>query len=91
MPLWAARLIERHADELLLRSEGATLQRWLAALPPGSIDARPRLLITQTRFGRLEEVEDLLDAAERALAPTADEPYEPSAGRASAGWRTCPR
>jgi LuxR family maltose regulon positive regulatory protein len=79
--LWAARLIERHADELLLRSEGATLQRWLAALPPGSIDARPRLLITQTRFAGLEEVEDLLDAAERALAPTADEPYEPSAGR----------
>ena len=28
----AARLIERHADELLLRSEGATLERWLA--PP---------------------------------------------------------
>jgi LuxR family transcriptional regulator, maltose regulon positive regulatory protein len=78
---WAARLIERHADELLLRSEGATLQRWLAALPPGSIDARPRLLITQTRFAGLEEVEDLLDAAEHALAHTVDEPYEPSAGR----------
>ena len=77
---WAAQLIERHADELLLRSERATLQRWLAALPPGAIDARPRLLITQTRFAGLEEVEDLLDAAERALAHTADEPYEPSAG-----------
>ena len=79
--VWAARLIERHADELLLRSEGTTLQRWLAALPPGSIDARPRLLIMQTRFAGLDEVEDLLDAAERALAHTADEPYEPSAGR----------
>jgi LuxR family transcriptional regulator, maltose regulon positive regulatory protein len=79
--VWAARLIERHADELLLRSEGATLQRWLAALPPGSINTRPRLLITQTRFAGLEEVEDLLDAAELALAHTADEPYEPSVGR----------
>ena len=79
--VWAARMIERHADELLLRSEGATLQRWLGALPPGSIDARPRLLITETRFAGLEEVEDLLDAAERAFAHTADEPYEPSAGR----------
>jgi LuxR family maltose regulon positive regulatory protein len=78
---WAARLIERHADELLVRSEGATLQRWLGALPPGSIEARPRLLITQTRFAGLEEVEDLLDAAERAFAHTADEPYEPSVGR----------
>jgi LuxR family maltose regulon positive regulatory protein len=79
--LWAARLIEKHADELLLRSEGATLQRWLAALPPGSIETRPRLLITQTRFADMEEVDGLLDAAERAIAPTADEPFEPSAGR----------
>ncbi len=78
--VWAARMIERHADELLVRSEGATLQRWLAALPPGTIDSRPRLLITQTRFAGLEKVDDLLDAAERAHALTADEPYEPSAG-----------
>ena len=79
--VWAAQLIERHADELLLRSEGATLQRWLAALPPGTIDSRPRLLITQTRFAGMDEVDGLLDAAERALAHTAGEPYEPSAGR----------
>ena len=32
-PTWAARLIEGHADELLLRSEGTTLRRWLEALP----------------------------------------------------------
>jgi LuxR family transcriptional regulator, maltose regulon positive regulatory protein len=78
--VWAARMIERHADELLLRSEGATLQRWLAALPPGTIDSRPRLLITQTRFAGLEKLDGLLDAAERAHAQTADEPYEPSVG-----------
>jgi hypothetical protein len=30
----AARLIERHFDELFYRrGEGATVQRWLAALP----------------------------------------------------------
>jgi LuxR family maltose regulon positive regulatory protein len=80
-PIWAARTIERHADELLLRGEETTLQRWLAALPPGTIDSRPRLLITQTRFGGMEQVEGLLDAAESALAHTADEPYEPSVGR----------
>ena len=79
--VWAAQLIERHADEILLRSEGATLQRWLAALPPGLIDSRPRLLIIQTRFASVEEIDGLLDAAERAVASTADEAYEPSAGR----------
>ena len=31
---WAARLIERHFDEIFyLRGEGATVRRWLAALP----------------------------------------------------------
>src|SRR6266511_3256711 len=30
---WAARLVERHFDALFLRSEEATLQRWLATLP----------------------------------------------------------
>ena len=34
-PAWAARLVERYADAFLLRSEDATLQRWLAALPAG--------------------------------------------------------
>ena len=80
-PTWAARMIERHADELLLRSEGATLHRWLAALPPESIDSRPRLLLIQTRFVGVDDVDGLLDAAERAFPDTADEPYEPTAGR----------
>ena len=32
--VWAARLIERHFDEIFyLRGEGATVRRWLAALP----------------------------------------------------------
>jgi LuxR family maltose regulon positive regulatory protein len=82
---WAARLIERHADALLLRSEGATLQRWLAALPADLAGSRPRLCLVQA-FHALagSDVEGAgppLDAAERALAEAADEPFEPSAGK----------
>jgi LuxR family maltose regulon positive regulatory protein len=87
---WAARLVERHIDALLLRSEGATLQRWLAALPAELVSSRPRLLLTQAVValvsGGVEAVEGLLNAAERALVGTAgaaDEPYEPSVGRAA--------
>src|SRR5215211_4403595 len=84
---WAARLTERHADALLLRSEGATVQRWLAALPAELVGFRPRLLLVQARLallnGRVEGVDELLDAAERAFMEAGDEPYEPSAGRAA--------
>ena len=34
---WAARLVERHVEALLGRSEGATLRRWLSALPPEAV------------------------------------------------------
>jgi LuxR family transcriptional regulator, maltose regulon positive regulatory protein len=85
--LWTARLLERHLDELLLRGENATVDRWLRALPAELAGARPRLLLTQARLalnsGRLEAVDGLLDAAERAFAAAADEPYEPSVGRAA--------
>jgi len=37
---WAARLVERHVEALLRRSEGATLDRWLSALPAASARAR---------------------------------------------------
>ena len=83
----AARLAERYADELLLRGEGATVRRWLAVLPAELVGSRPRLLLAQARLallgGRVEGVDELLDGAERALAETADEPYEPSTGRAA--------
>jgi LuxR family maltose regulon positive regulatory protein len=89
-PTWAARLIERHADELLLRSEGATVQPWLAALPAELVEARPRLLLAEARVallgGRVEEGQARLDAAERAMAAAPggdDAPYEPSVGRAA--------
>jgi LuxR family transcriptional regulator, maltose regulon positive regulatory protein len=84
---WAARLIERQLDARLLRWEGVTLQRWLAALPAELVRSRPRLALAQARLalisGRLEAVEGPLEAAELALAVAADEPYEPSVGRAA--------
>ncbi len=84
---WAARLIERHFDAVYsLRGEAATIQRWLSALPADLIRSRPRLLLAQGLLaawsGRAEEVEPLLDAAERASAGTGEESFEPSVGRA---------
>jgi LuxR family transcriptional regulator, maltose regulon positive regulatory protein len=83
---WAARLVERYVEGLLRRSEGATLRRWLSALPAASVRARARLCLAQTITavvgGRLEAVEPLLADAERAFAATGDEPHEPSIGRA---------
>ncbi len=96
-PAWAARLVERHADAFLLRSEGATLQRWLAALPAGLAGSRPRLLLAQARLAllshRVEAAEVALDAAEHALASApgvADEPFEPSVGRAASHLANVP-
>src|SRR5262249_7041137 len=83
---WAARLVERHVETLLGRGEGATLRRWLSALPAESVRDRPRLYLAQA-YGaamgfQLEALEALLDAAERAFAVSGDQPYEASAGRA---------
>ena len=81
---WAARLVERHVEELLGRSEGVTLRRWLSALPAESVRDRPRLCLAQA-YGaaqgfQVEVLEALLDDAERALAASGDELYEPSLG-----------
>jgi LuxR family transcriptional regulator, maltose regulon positive regulatory protein len=84
--VWAAKLVERHVEALLRRSEGATLTRWLAALPTETIHSRARLCLAQAVSAvvgsRLEAVEPLLADAERAVAATGDEPHEPSVGRA---------
>jgi LuxR family transcriptional regulator, maltose regulon positive regulatory protein len=83
---WAARLVERHVESLLRRSEGATLGRWLAALPAESVGSRVRLCLAQAVAavvaGQLEAVEPLLAAAEHAMAAGGGEPHEPSVGRA---------
>src|SRR5580658_588529 len=83
---WAARLVERNVETLLGRSEGATLRRWLSALPAESVRDRPRLFLAQA-YGaaqgfQVEALGALLDDAERAFAVRGDEPYEPSVGRA---------
>ncbi len=82
---WAARLVERHVETLLGRSEGATLRRWLSALPAESVRDRPRLCLAQA-YGaaqgfQVEALEALIDDAERAFAVSGDEPYEDPAGR----------
>src|SRR4029450_2942477 len=72
---------------MLWRSENATLRRWLEALPAELVRSRPRLCLAQTWWAllgsRLEAVEPLLADAERARAADAEEPYEPSVGRAA--------
>jgi LuxR family transcriptional regulator, maltose regulon positive regulatory protein len=86
-PPWAARLAERHAEELLQRGEGATLGRWLRLLPAEEVRARPQLSLAKAIAllveGRADpdEIEPLLADAERT--PAADEPYQPSVGRAA--------
>jgi LuxR family transcriptional regulator, maltose regulon positive regulatory protein len=80
---WASRLVERHADALTLRFEGATLLRWIAALPADLVRSRPRLCLIQAwtalMGGRVDEAEALVTQAERAF--DAAEPFEPSVGR----------
>jgi len=83
----AARLLERHFDTVYYwRSEGATIRRWVSALPPDLARSRPRLLLVQALMtatgGNLGAVEPFLGAAERAAAGAAEEPFEPTAGRA---------
>ena len=85
--LWVARLIERHFDTVYYwRSEGATIRRWVSALPPDLARSRPRLLLVQALMtatgGNPGAVEPFLGAAQRAAAGAAEEPFEPTAGRA---------
>jgi len=83
----AARLIEQHLEELFfLRGEGGTVQRWLSVLPGDLVRTRPRLPLTQALLalhsGRMEMMGPLLDATQRAHADAAEEPFEPTVGRA---------
>jgi LuxR family transcriptional regulator, maltose regulon positive regulatory protein len=83
-PAWAARLIERHFDAVFLQGEGATIQRWLAALPADLTRSRPRLGLAQAWMavvgGHMETAGIALEAAESASAEAAQVPFEPSAG-----------
>jgi len=82
---WAARLVEQHAQARFMGSEGATVDRWLKALPPELIPARPQLgVLSAMRAllgGRVDEVGPLLADAERAYAGQPQEP--PASGPAN--------
>jgi LuxR family maltose regulon positive regulatory protein len=84
---WAARLIERHFDALFQQGESATIQRWISTLPGAVLRSSPRLPLAQAFMalvgGDVEAVGASLDAAECAFAEAADEPFEPSVGRAA--------
>ena len=85
---WAARLIEQHFDAVFyLRGEAATIQRWISALPDDLVRSRPRLLLAQAQMaaasGQPDAVERAADAAERAFAGAAEEPFEPTVGNAA--------
>jgi LuxR family transcriptional regulator, maltose regulon positive regulatory protein len=93
---WAARLVERHADAAMARGEGATLARWLAALPAELVRSRPRLCllgayraVTDGQPGTLRR---WLEDAEHALANSGDTaapaPSEPVQEGWAAGWLT---
>jgi LuxR family maltose regulon positive regulatory protein len=83
----AARLIERHFDlDFYVRSQGATIQRWMSLLPADIVSSRPRLSIVRAALaastGHVRAMGPALDDAEAAWSPAADEPFEPSAGAA---------
>jgi LuxR family transcriptional regulator, maltose regulon positive regulatory protein len=69
---WAARLVEQHSQERFQHSEGATVDRWLSALPAEVVQTRPRLSLSRAIWaligGRVDEVEPLLAQAEHAHA-----------------------
>src|SRR6185437_9969645 len=83
--VWAARLIERHFDAIFQQGESATIQRWLSALPEDVARSGPRLLLARAWMalvgGDVEAAAAPMDAAERAFADAANEPFEPSVGR----------
>jgi LuxR family maltose regulon positive regulatory protein len=90
----AAQLIERQVDAYILRWEGVTLHRWIDALPTELVGSRPRLSLAQARLalisGDLEAIEGPLAAAERGVVDAAEEPYEPSVGRAASVMANLP-
>lgn len=85
-PAWAARVIERHADGLLMRAEGVTLLRWFARLP-ADLQGSQRLLLAQARAavygGRVADAEQLLDAADRIASHDPSGPFEPTVEQAA--------
>jgi LuxR family transcriptional regulator, maltose regulon positive regulatory protein len=87
---WAARLVEQNTEAVVMRSEGATLLRWLETLPEELVRSRPRLSIAYAIAslfgGRLEAVEPLLQDAERALGGSPEASRASPAEKGAGGW-----
>ncbi len=82
----AALIVEKHLEgQLLRRNEGATLDRWLTALPREVFDRRPRLVLSQAIVavlgGVVDDVDPLLAVVEQSIPQTEGQPYRPSVGR----------
>jgi LuxR family transcriptional regulator, maltose regulon positive regulatory protein len=79
----AAELIEQHFDAVYLTGESATLQRWLAALPPGLRRSRARLGLAQAFMaltaGDLAAAQPAIEAIQ-TTEPDAGDSFAPSAG-----------
>ena len=86
----AARLVEQNTEAVVMRSEGATLLRWLEALPEELVRSRPRLsvgyAIASLFGGRLDVVEPLLQDAERALEGSPEVSAESPPQTGAGGW-----
>lgn len=61
----AARLVEEYGEPMLLRGEGATVLRWLGALPEVTLEARPKLALD---FAFMLAMSDSFADAERWVA-----------------------
>jgi ATP/maltotriose-dependent transcriptional regulator MalT len=92
---WVLRVAEQHITAAMARSEGATLTRWLAALPTEVVRSRPRLCLLQAYRalgeGRPVPLQRWLQDAEQALAAAdaaAAAPSEPAPVGWAAGWLT---
>jgi len=87
---WATQLVEQNAAAAKMRSEGATLLRWLEALPEELVRSRPRLSVAYAIAalfeGRLDYVEPLLRGAERALGSTLEASSLYPEEREAMGW-----
>jgi LuxR family maltose regulon positive regulatory protein len=68
---WAASLVQRHAMQMIVRSQIVTLSWWIEALPDDLVRARPWLGVyrawTQYWIGQREQAEESLQHAEQAL------------------------
>jgi ATP/maltotriose-dependent transcriptional regulator MalT len=86
----AGRLVEQHIGTILARGEGATVARWLAALPEQLIRSRPRLCLLgayrAVTDGQPDTLRRWLDDAEHALANSGDTAAPASSEPVQEGW-----